>query len=104
METLIWTLIYCLAVFLVIRAIIWYGKNEARKAKEELTYNIMYMNIECIMDSWVINEKSYHAIEKFFETMAKLPYKNKEKTRVLHDTFLQKYTDVINEIKASETP
>jgi len=104
METLIWTLIYCLAFFLVIRVIIWYGKNEAKKAKEELTYDIMYMNIECIIDSWEINEKSYHAIEKFFKTMAALPHKNKEKTSVLYVQFLRKYKSVIAEIIASETP
>lgn len=82
--------------------IIWYGRLQAKIANQELKYDIMYENIQCIIYTWVVNEKSYHAIEGFFDQLRELPHKNKEKTNVLHDSFLKIYEPVINQIRSEE--
>lgn len=100
--TIFWIIVYVIAMLSLVKLIEWHGKHQAKMARQELKYDIMYLNIQTIVDSWVVNEKNYHAIEGFFETMAALPHKNREKTNTLHGEFCEKYRSVIKEIRSRE--
>lgn len=86
------------STFGLIKFIIWYGKYQAKLARQELQYDIMYLNLKTIINDWEVNEKSYHAIWKFLATLGHLPHKDKEKTTVLTQEFLRRYKPIIDEL------
>ena len=102
MKDFIYYILYLAAILGLIKFIMWYGKNETKKAAQELQYDIMYLNLKTIINDWEVNEKSYHAIWKFLATLEHLPHKNKEKTTVLTETFLDIYRPIIEELKSEE--
>jgi hypothetical protein len=97
MESFIYVILFFGGIFGVIKFIIWYGKRNSRLAEQELTYDIMYLNLKTIIDAWKVTENNYNQIQDYFLEMIKLPHKNREKTTILYMEFLNRWKLVTKE-------
>jgi hypothetical protein len=99
MENLIISiLIIALIVAMGMFLIVWYYQEWSRKQSlSEIKYGKRYMDIQRYIDDWPVNVRSFNAIFAELKRLGNMRYKNKEKTRVLTETFLRKYTEESDE-------
>lgn len=62
-----------------------------------MAYNRMYITIQRYIEDWPVNVRSFNAIFAELKLLGNMRYKNMEKTRVLTETFLRKYTEESDE-------
>ena len=77
--------------YAIAKLLVWYGKREARLARE---YEIKYLMIESIIENNKVCEQNYDWINKIFDNLSKCKYKNPEMTEVLYNKFREKYEDI----------
>jgi len=99
MENLIISiLIIALIVAMGMFLIVWYYQEWSRKQfLSEMAYNRMYITIQRYIEDWPVNVRSFNAIFAELKLLGNMRYKNMEKTRVLTETFLRKYTEESDE-------
>lgn len=95
MENLIISiLIIALVVAMGMFIITWYYQEWARKQYlSERAYNKQYVTIQVYIRDWPVKVESYNAIFAELKRLGNMRYKNKEKTMVLTESFLRKYTE-----------
>ncbi len=62
-----------------------------KRQRDELRFDIMFLNLETIIEKWPVNKTSYLKICSYFEDIKKCRWKNTEKVTVLYMAFLEKY-------------
>jgi len=87
--------IITLAVFagMILFVATWYYQEFAkRQSISEANYEKQYFAIQNYIQDWPVSPESYNAIFAELKRLGNMRYKNKEKTRVLTEQFLRKYT------------
>ena len=79
----------------LIALVIFWNYIKVRRERDELKFDIMYMNLEVIIDTWPVNKTNYLKIVSYFEDIKKCRWKNTEKVTVLHNKFLEKFERAI---------
>jgi len=97
--------IITLAVFaaMILFVATWYYQEFAKKQSvSEANYEKQYFAIQNYIRDWPVNTQSYNAIFTELKRLGNMKYKNKEKTRVLTEQFLRKYTETDDEFSISQ--
>jgi len=85
-----------LVVLIMVSGIAWMFIKEARE-KSEQRFNLMYSNLECIIDRWPVNKTSKLKIDSYFEDIRRLRFGNVEKVTVLWNQYQIKYKELSSE-------
>ena len=75
----------------LIALVIFWNYIKVRRERDELKFQVMYMNLQVILDTWPVNKTNYLKIVSYFEDIKKCRWKNTEKVTVLHNAFLEKF-------------
>ena len=75
----------------IITGIIFWNYIKVRRERDELKFQVMYCNLQVILDTWPVNKTNYLKIVSYFEDIKKCRWKNTEKVTVLHNAFLEKF-------------
>lgn len=93
--------ILMLMMFLLIAAwmCVEYGNKQATHAAE---YETKYAKIEQIIDTYEVCELNFDWINRLFDHLYELKYKNPERTEVLYNQFREKYSYIIVKRKVED--
>jgi len=111
MENINWNIfygtIYLSIIFLITIVILFWliaewGKRELERENE---YDNLYLEIKDYIYLWEVTPANRYRLHSKLNELAKMKYKNPEKTKVLKDNFFWKYRVIAkerNEFKKSE--
>jgi len=64
---------------------------QMKRERDMFKFDVMYWNLETIIEKWPVNKTSYLKIVSYFEDIKKCRWKNTEKVTVLYERFIEKY-------------
>jgi len=92
-----------LAFIILTARIFWYiGRRNSKNEAIDLKFSIMYLNLETILESRPVTEKSMNEILGHFGQLRKLNHPNKEKVDVLWKKYIDKYHELGREILSQD--
>src|SRR5665648_640318 len=83
-----------LVIVIIIAGVIFSVGNTDRRKANELKFDIIYLNIQTMLESMPVNKTSQLKLLSYFDDLRKCRYKNFEKVQVLDREFKKKYKDV----------
>jgi len=83
-------------------SLILIGKHNAKRAKDQLRFDMQYYCANRCVDLLEVNESNYHLLFKQVWGLDNIPHRDKEKIAVLKTKFVRKYEEIKMEMLSED--